>query len=41
MEPRIQFAATSDDVGIAFWTLREGIPFVHALGLAFSHIQLG
>jgi class 3 adenylate cyclase len=39
MEPRIQYARTADGVSIAFWTLGEGMPFVH-LGLIFSHIQL-
>jgi class 3 adenylate cyclase len=39
MEPRIQYAKTTDGVSIAFWTLGEGIPLVH-LPLSFSHIQL-
>jgi class 3 adenylate cyclase len=29
MEPRIQYAKTTDGVSIAFWTLGEGMPFVH------------
>jgi hypothetical protein len=28
MEPRIQYAKTSDGVSIAFWTLGEGPPLV-------------
>ncbi len=39
MEPRIQYARTSDGVSIAFWTLGEGMPLVH-MPLLFSHIQL-
>jgi len=39
MEPRIQYATTADGVSIAFWTLGEGMPFVH-MPLLFSHIQL-
>jgi len=41
MEPRIQFAKTSDGVSIAYWTLGEGMPFVHLpVPLPFSHIQM-
>jgi hypothetical protein len=29
MEPHIQYAETADGVSIAFWTVREGIPFMH------------
>ena len=39
MEPRIQYAQTTDGVSIAFWTLGEGTPLVH-LSLIFSHIQM-
>jgi class 3 adenylate cyclase len=39
MEPRIQYAKTADGVSIAFWTLGEGMPFMH-MPLAFSHIQM-
>jgi len=39
MEPRIQYAKTSDGVNIAYWTLGEGTPLVH-LSVAFSHAQL-
>ncbi len=28
MEPRIQYAKTSDGVSIAFWTMGEGMPLV-------------
>ncbi len=40
MEPRIQYATTSDGVSIAFWTLGEGRPQVHVQCPPFSHIQL-
>jgi class 3 adenylate cyclase len=39
MEPRIQYAKTSDGVSIAYWTLGEGTPFVH-MPMAFSHGEL-
>jgi class 3 adenylate cyclase len=39
MEPRIQYAQTTDGVSIAFWTLGEGMPLVH-MPLIYSHIQL-
>ena len=32
MEPRIQYAKTSDGVSIAYWTLGEGMPFVYMPG---------
>ncbi len=40
MEPRIQYAQTSDGVSIAYWTLGEGTPFVSLPPLLWSHIQL-
>jgi class 3 adenylate cyclase/pimeloyl-ACP methyl ester carboxylesterase len=40
MEPRIQYATTSDGVSVAFWTLGEGKPQVHVQCPPFSHIQL-
>jgi class 3 adenylate cyclase len=40
MEPRIQYAQTSDGVSIAFWTLGEGTPLVQMPNFPFSHIQL-
>jgi class 3 adenylate cyclase len=39
MEPRIQYAQTTDGVSIAFWTLGEGEALVH-MPLIFSHIQM-
>ena len=39
MEPRIQYAKTKDGVSIAFWTLGEGMPFVHK-PFPYSHLQL-
>jgi len=40
MEPRIQYARTSDGVSIAFWTLGEGAPFVSTILGQFGHMQL-
>lgn len=40
MEPRIQYATTSDGVSIAFWTLGEGKPQVHVQCPPFSHLRL-
>ena len=40
MEPRIQYAKTSDGVNIAFWTMGKGMPLVQMPRLPFSHIQL-
>jgi pimeloyl-ACP methyl ester carboxylesterase len=40
MEPRIQYAKTTDGVSIAFWTLGEGMPFVSMSTSTASHIQL-
>ncbi len=40
MEPRIQYAKTSDGVNIAYYTLGEGIPLVYMPWGALSHIQL-
>ena len=39
MEPRIQYAKTTDGVNIAFWTLGEGMPLVH-MPHVVSHIQM-
>lgn len=36
MEPRIQYAKTSDGVSIAYWTLGDGTPFVHLPSVPFS-----
>lgn len=40
MEPQVQFARTSDDVGIAYWTLGEGPVLVQMPLLPFSHIEM-
>src|SRR3990172_6479765 len=40
MEPRIQYAKTSDGVSIAFWTLGEGTALVQMPVLGYSHVQL-
>src|SRR3972149_2970127 len=40
MEPRIQYAQTSDGVSIAYWTLGEGLPLGYMDLGGFSHIQL-
>ena len=39
MEPRIQYAKTTDGVSIAFSTLGEGVPLVSMPSLPWSHIQ--
>jgi class 3 adenylate cyclase len=40
MEPRIQYAQTTDGVSIAYWTLGEGAPLLYMPRIPFSHIQL-
>jgi len=42
MEPRIQYAKTSDGVNIAYWMVGEGdgLPLVWLPGPPFSHVQL-
>jgi class 3 adenylate cyclase len=40
MEPRIQYAKTTDGVSIAFWTLGKGMPLVWMPWLPGSHLQL-
>ena len=40
MEPRIQYAKTSDGVSIAFWTLGQGPALIQMPSPPFSHIQL-
>ena len=40
MEPRIQYAKTSDGINIAYWTLGDGTPFVHMPWFRMSHVQL-
>ncbi len=40
MEPRIQYARTTDGVSIAFGTMGEGMPLVCMIGPPFSHVQL-
>ena len=37
MQPRIQYAKTSDGSNIAFWTLGDGPPFVHMPNPPWSH----
>ena len=39
MEPRIQYAKTSDGVSIAYWTMGEGNPLVHLTSVPASHIE--
>ena len=41
MEPRIQYAKTSDGVNIAYSVIGEGAPFVHLPVLLDSHLVLG
>src|SRR5947199_4989248 len=40
MEPRIQYAKTSDGVNIAFWALGKGPPLVALPPMPFNHCQL-
>jgi class 3 adenylate cyclase/pimeloyl-ACP methyl ester carboxylesterase len=40
MEPRIQYAQTTDGVSIAYWTLGEGMPAVILPNVPFSHVEL-
>jgi class 3 adenylate cyclase len=40
MEPRIQYAKTSDGVGIAYWTMGEGRRLLLSPPLLFSHLRL-
>jgi class 3 adenylate cyclase len=40
MEPRIQYARTSDGVSIAFWTIGEGMPYVSMPVLPLTHVGL-
>jgi class 3 adenylate cyclase len=40
MEPRIQYAQTADGVGIAFWIMGEGMPFVQMPWMLDTHIEL-
>jgi class 3 adenylate cyclase len=40
MEPRIQYAQTSDGVSIAFWTMGEGMPLVHMPTIPVSHLEV-
>jgi hypothetical protein len=39
MEPRIQYAQTSDGANIAYWALGEGPALVH-LSFNISHVRL-
>src|SRR2546428_2799827 len=39
MEPRIQYAKTSDGVDIAYWAMGAGIPLVHMPQGTASHVQ--
>ena len=40
MEPRIQYAKTTDGVSIAYWTLGEGSPLVQMPAGPLAHIQM-
>jgi pimeloyl-ACP methyl ester carboxylesterase len=40
MEPRIQYARTSDGVSIAYWTFGEGAVLVQTPPVPFSQVQL-
>ncbi len=40
MEPRIQYAKTSDGVSIAYWAIGDGEPLVYMPNVIWSHAQL-
>ena len=40
MEPRIQYARTSDGVSLAYWSLGSGTPLIWMPPFPFSHVQL-
>jgi class 3 adenylate cyclase/pimeloyl-ACP methyl ester carboxylesterase len=40
VDPRIQYAQTSDGAGIAFWQLGEGPTVIQMPSIPFSHIQM-
>jgi class 3 adenylate cyclase len=40
MEPRIQYAKTSDGVSIAYLTMGEGVPVVRMQPTPYSHVQM-
>ena len=40
MEPRIQYATTSDGVSIAFCVMEEGTPLLWVAPPGFCHVQL-
>jgi class 3 adenylate cyclase len=40
VEPRIEYATTSDGVNIAYWTLGEGAPLVQMPAFPLSHVHL-
>lgn len=40
MQPRIQYARTSDGVNIAHWVQGEGYPMIQSTGAPFNHVQL-
>ena len=40
MEPRIQYAKTSDEVNIAYWTMGEGPAFINTQPPPWSNIQI-
>ena len=39
MEPRVQYAKTSDGVNIAFWSLGEGVPVIMIPPIPWSNLQ--
>ncbi len=40
MEPRIQYAQTSDGVSIAYWAIGEGLPVIAVPPVPWTHLQL-
>lgn len=40
MEPRIEFARTSDGVNIAYWRMGEGVPLIAMPSMPWSHLEM-
>ena len=40
MEPRIEYATTTDRLSIAYWTLGEGIPLIQMPAFPLTHVHL-
>src|SRR5688572_16583666 len=40
MDPRLQYATTSDGISIAYWSMGEGVPLVIPPIIVSSHLEL-